>query len=206
MATLVWDQTSDRQYEYGVDHGLLQLIDDVVFPWNGLTSVDEEETDDTVLRSYIDGMNYANFQFGGFYQATVKTLYFPDALSSILGLKEIFPGLSLTAQPRLTFNMSYRTLLGEDDYKIHLVYNALATQSNSGTTTVSDKTEPTEFELTISTRPPASTVFRPTAHMVVNSVTSDPDILSTLEDTLYGTVSVEPNFPTQDEVLAIFGP
>ena len=46
MATLTWDQTGERLYETGVDHGVLYLPDDKGeyasgVAWNGLTTVTE---------------------------------------------------------------------------------------------------------------------------------------------------------------------
>lgn len=206
MTKLVWDSVTERPYSYGVDRGVLHIPGSSVIPWNGLISVDEDEADGTELTSYFDGMKYANFQFGGFYEADVKAFGFPASANTILGLKEVFPGLSLTAQPRVTFNFAYRTLLGESQYKIHIVHNALAVQTKHSASTISDSVEVEEMAWAITATPPSASTFRPCSHMVIDTTNTNPSVLTVLENALYGTVSVAPYFPTQAQIITMFTP
>ena len=47
--------------------------------------------------------------------------------------------------------------------------------------------------------------FKPTAHLVVSSVTADPAKLKALEDILYGTADKEPRLPLPDEMVTLMG-
>jgi hypothetical protein len=56
MTVLAWDQTGDRVYQTGIDHGVLYLHDGTVAVWNGLTDI--EESENAELKSfYLDGVN-----------------------------------------------------------------------------------------------------------------------------------------------------
>jgi hypothetical protein len=206
MTRIIWDALDERPYELGVDRGLLHVPGNVPIPWNGLISVNETEVDGSVVQSSLDGLMYANLLFGGFYQSSVTAYGFPDSLVEVLGFTEVFPGLSVTAQHRTEFNFSYRTLIGEDDYKLHIVHNATAAQPTRNTTTITQSIDPQIFECVINALPPESSIFRPCAHLVVNTTTADPSVVSDLEDVLYGAVGVTPSFPTQQEVITMFTP
>lgn len=206
MARLEWDLIGERAYEMGVDRGVLNVAPGPVFPWNGLISINESSVDDSELRAYLDGVVYANLLFGGFFQCSVRAFGFPDDLPEILGLREVSPGLSLTAQHRAKFNFSYRTLFGENEYKVHLVYNATASQKGREAKTIGKSSDAEDFLWDISAVPPASSSFRPSSHMVLNSKTIDSAVLLSLETALYGSDSENPYFPTQDQVIEMFTP
>jgi hypothetical protein len=204
MTTIVWDALDERTYETGIDRGVIELPSLPLVPWNGLISVDESEIDNVGMRTYFEGSVYTNFHFGGFFAADVESFGFPEELSQILGVTELFPGLSITAQPRAEFNFSYRTMVNESDYKIHLVYNCIVANSDRDNETITDDIEAQKYTFKIITLPPKPVFFRPTSHIVINSVTADSDMLEQVEDILYGTVSTDPAFPTQIEVVEIF--
>lgn len=206
MTKLVWDSVTDRPFSYGVDRGVIHIHGGSVLAWNGLVSVESEEVDEAGLESFFDGVKYANFQFGGFYQAKVKGYGIPYAAEKLIGLKEVYAGLSITAQPKYTFDLSYRTLFGEDQYKIHVVHNALIIKTNHDSTTISDDVDVDLFEWSITTTPPGSSTFRPSSHVIIDSTTSAPSVLTELEDTLYGTNSTSPQFPTQQQIIDMFAP
>lgn len=206
MTKLVWDNVTERPYSYGVDRGILHIPGGSVIAWNGLVSVEEKEADGSDLTSYFDGLKYANFLFSGVYEADVRAFGFPASANTILGLKEVFPGLSLTAQPRVTFDFSYRTLIGESEYKIHIIHNALAVQTKHSASTISDSVDVEELLWTITTTPPNASTYRPCSHLVVDTTTTNPSVLTVLENALYGTNSVNPYFPTQAQIITMFTP
>jgi hypothetical protein len=206
MARIVWDNIDARPYELGVDRGIINVAGKTVTPWNGLISIDESEVSQSTVLSSFDGVTYANFEFGGVYQAEIKAYGFPTYLSEVLGLSEVFSGLSLTAQPRVPFDFSYRTLVGESDYKIHIVHDATIAPSKRSSTTITDKVDVETYSWSVSTRPPNATTFKPTSHIIIDTVNASPADVTAVEDKLYGTVSLSPDFPTQAEVIAIFAP
>lgn len=203
MAELEWHLIDDVSYESGVDHGVINL-DGTLIPWNGLISVTESEVSTSELVSSYDGNTYANLQFGGFYQGKVSAVSFPDDAFSLLGMAPAFSGFYLTHQPRASFDFSYRTMVNESDYKLHFVHDATLSPVKYAFETIGSSTKPNVYEWVVDAIPPSATGYLPTAHVVVSSVNSDPGVLSDLEDLLYGTSVTDPEFPSQDDIVALF--
>lgn len=204
MTRLVWNQNSDRYYEFGVDRGLIQSADGEITVWNGLISVEENDVAPTDIRSHFDGVAYLNLRIGSFYQSNVKAYGFPDSFVGILGEKLIRPGFSLAHQPRERFNFAYRTKVGTNHYKLHLVYNALATVTNRGSTSFGSSPIPNELGLRIDAMPPTSIGYRPSSHIVIDSRRTQWPLFTYIEGLLYGTATTEPSFPTQEELRDLF--
>lgn len=64
MSKIVWDNTGERRYETGVDHGVLYLQDDQgAYPagvaWNGLISVSENADGGDPNDLWADNIKYA---------------------------------------------------------------------------------------------------------------------------------------------------
>lgn len=202
MTALVWDKTLERQYEIGVDRGVIYASNSRVAVWNGLISVIESEVDDTQITHYYDGIKYVNLRFGGFYRAQVNAYSIPYLVGSVFGEKEHSPGFVLADQMREQFNFCYRTMVGESAYKLHLVYNAIATPKAKTFGSVNDSPEATVLEYQIDAIPPIPTTnHKPSAHLIVDSKKTSPAVLVGLENILYGTVSLAPRFPTQSELI-----
>lgn len=203
MTALVWGADAPEVHS-GLDRGLIYHPNHGVVPWNGLVAVGETSSKEAVLTAEHDGMLYANLRFGGVYQASVSAYDFPEDLIEILGLSEPVPGFFLTGQQRELFDFSYRTLIGENDYLIHLVYNALLTPTKMRFQTTAKTVRPSISEWRIDALPPAIATGRPTAHLVIDSRLTDSVVLDAFQDTLYGTDITNPDFPTQQEVISIF--
>lgn len=197
MTALEWGLASPP-YESGIDRGLIDL-NGVIKPWNGLISVEEREVDSSDLKSYFDGMAYVNHHFGGVYQAVVTAYDFVKEFESILGYAAVQPGFFLTGQSRERFNFSYRTKIGEDGYKIHLVYNALATPIKKDNTSLNDNSNPDERQWQIDAIPiktvTSGFAHKPSAHYIIDSTVAPPEIVSSIESSLYGTDETDPSFP-----------
>ena len=217
MAQLEWDVTTEREYETGVDHGVLFKKDletgkygsGVV--WNGLTAVTESPSGAEPTPIYADNIKYLNLMSAEEFGATIEAFTYPDEFEECDGTKEVAPGVTIGQQPRVPFGFSYRTLIGDADnpnkgYKIHLVYGMLASASEKSRATVNDSPEAATFSWETSTTPEAAGAGnRPTSHLVVTSITSDPTDLAAFEATLYGSATEEPELPSPAEVIALFG-
>lgn len=205
MPQLEWDKVDERDYQVGVDHGVINLAG-VVIPWSGLISVDENEIYTSELVSQFDGKPYANLRFAGMFQAQVTAISFPDAAWPILGMVEVVPGLLLTNQPRATFDFSYRTMINETDYKLHFVHDVTLSPKKYQFDTSGNTAKPRELEWVLEAVPPVNATYLPTSHVVVSSVTADPTDLSAFEVLLYGDPdgSGTAEFPTQSEIITAF--
>jgi hypothetical protein len=209
VTALVWDKIGSRIYQNGIDRGVLYRLDGVVAVWNGLTSIEDVST--TELKSYyLDGVRYLNSIIPGDFSGTLKAYTYPEEFDAVNGIETIAPGLVYYDQPSTSFNLTYRTHVGNDlegidhGYKIHLLYNLIANESSFTVDTLKEQSEPTEFEWILTGTPPKITGHRPTVHISIDSNDTDPDILSYIEDILYGTDTTAPYFPSISEILGLF--
>ena len=209
MGTLVWDQQGTRLYERGVDKGVLypRIGDGVA--WSGITSVEINPSGGSAKPYYIDGQKYQNLPGYEEFVAVLKAYTYPDEFAECDGTGRVHSGLFATQQPRKPFGLSYRTMIGTDNkpeygYKIHLVYNAMAEPTNRAYNTLGDSNDPLEFSWQISALPPATPGFRPTAHLIIDTRSSNPSAVADVEAMLYGTVEDAPRLPTIAELITVF--
>jgi len=216
MTKLMWDQVGEREYETGVDHGVLYLRDNAGnypdgFSWNGLTTVTESPSGAESNKQYADNQVYLNLVSVEQFGATIEAFTYPDEFAECDGSEVPTPGVSIGQQGRKTFGLCYRTRLGNDveaddlGYKIHVVYGALAAPSEKAYTTVNDTPEALAFSWEISTTPvDAGSGRKPTASLTIDSTKVDADALASLEDILYGTAGSDPRLPLPAEIVALF--
>jgi hypothetical protein len=105
----------------------------------------------------------------------------------------------ITPQQRTHFGLSYRVQT-DHGYKIHLVYNALATPSQGNYVYASASS----FSWDLTTRGAKSAEGIYVSHLVIDSEEAYPWTIEALENTLYGTDELPPRLPSPDEVLDIF--
>ena len=107
MAKLVWDQIGQRQYETGVDHGVLFNTNAsggyvAGVAWNGLTTVTEAPSGAEANAHYADNIKYLNLvgpeEFGG----TIEAFTYPPEFAVCDGTATPVPGVcavTLTTLP-----------------------------------------------------------------------------------------------------------
>jgi hypothetical protein len=124
----------------------------------------------------------------------------------------LYSGLYATNQSRQPFGLCYRTKLGNDvdglehGYKIHIVYNALASPTDHSNGTNTDSVEPNALSWDITTTPPVISLYKPTAHLVIDSRTTNSLLLIRLEEVLYGSDDGPPRLPTPEELVGYYTP
>lgn len=215
MSKLVWDKVGERQYETGVNKGVLYPVDENgAYPkgvaWNGLTAVTESPEGAEATPLYADNIKYLNLMSAEEFKATVEAYTYPDEFGVCNGEAELTTGVSIGQQARKAFGMSYQTKIGNDidaeaGYKIHLIYGALAAPSEKAYATVNDSPEAITFSWEVSTTPVEVTGFKPTASLTIDSTKVEADKLTALEKVLYGDGDTEARLPLPDEVLSIVG-
>jgi hypothetical protein len=215
MALLTWDGIGEKRFETGVDHGVLYMpnesgVYDNGVAWNGLTGVTQTPTGAEANKTYADNIVYGNLISAEEFGATVTAYTYPDEFAEFNGEVIVAPGVTIGQQPRRTFGFSYRSLVGDDivgqaaGYKLHLVYGLTAAPSEKAYATVNDSPEMIEFSWEFTSVPVGVTDYAQTSVIEVDSTTTDPAALATLEALLYGA-SGDPQLPTPDEVIAIVG-
>lgn len=222
MSKLVWDQTGERYYETGVDHGVLYPMQtgglyNKGVAWNGLSAVNESPSGAEASPIYADNIKYLNListeEFGG----TIEAYTYPEEFAECDGSATLAPGVYIGQQSRKTFGLSYRTQIGNDvdgqdhGYKLHLVYGCLASPSEKGYSTINDSPEAITFSWEFSTTPVNVAGYKPTALITIDSTKVNPTKLAELEEILYGKdagqggtpAAVEPRLPFPDEVATL---
>lgn len=212
MAKLTWDQTGERFYETGVDHGVLYPYSEGKYQtgvaWNGLINVTESPSGAEASPIYADNIKYVNLISAEEFGATVEAYTYPDEYKACIGEKELAPGVFAGQQTHQTFGMCFRTKIGNDTdgedhgYKLHLIYGALAAPSERAYATVNDSPEAITFSWELSTTPVDVTGGKPTACLTIDSTKVEASKLAALEEKLYGGTG-EPTLPLPDEVAEL---
>lgn len=214
MSALVWDQTTQKLYETGVDRGVLYPVSNNAYgagvAWNGLTAVNESPSGAEPSDIYADNTKYLTLRSAETFGATIEAYTYPDEFAECDGSAMVATGVTIGQQPRKSFGLCYRTLIGNDTdgqdhgYKLHLIYGCTASPSEKSYQTVNDSPEAITFSWEVSTTPVNVEGHKPTAQLIVDSTKVDKAKLATLEAQLYGGENAEPKLPTPAEVIAIF--
>lgn len=215
MAKLVWDASGTRQFEAGVDRGVLYPLGTTGYEagvaWSGLTAVNEAPSGAESNPQYADNIKYVDIQSAEEFNATIEALTYPDEFELCDGSASPSVGLTVGQQTRKPFGFCYRSLLGNDleqldaGYKIHLVYGAKAAPSEKSRTTINDSPEAMPFSWEISTTPVPVTGYKPSAHLTLDSTKVPEAKMAAIEALLYGTEALAAELPTPDEVIALLG-
>lgn len=205
MARIIWDSPGERLYNAGLDRGVLYIDGQPGVPWNGLTSITENNSGGAAQPFYVDGVKFVNTSAPEEFSATLTAYTYPQEFEPCNGMVSIRPGFIITKQRRQSFGLSYRSMIGNDQssdygYKIHLIYNALASPANQAHKSMSGSSNPDDLSWNITTLPPAITGYRWSSHFVLNSLEIDPDVLSAVEDILYGNATSAARLPLISEI------
>lgn len=214
MSKIVWDQTGERLYETGVDHGVLYPVQEdgtysLGVPWNGLTGITESPSGAEATPLFADNIKYLNLVSAEDFGCTIEAFTYPDEFAECDGSASIATGVIIGQQARKTFGLCYRTLIGNDvdsnghGYKLHLIYGCLAAPSEKGYTTVNDSPEAITFSWEVSATPVNVTGHNPTACLTIDSTKVDDEKMKQIEDALYGTEDAQPALLMPDEIVAI---
>lgn len=209
MAKLEWDAIGERNYEDGLDRGVLYVGQKAGVPWNGLTSITESVDGGDPTSFYLDGVNYLNKLGSMNFKATLSALYSPPEFDVCDGNYSISDGFIATLQKRQTFGLSYRTKVGSDalgldyGYKIHLIYNLLASPSDKQRQTVSDSTTVDALSWDLTAYPVLVPGAAPSAHFIIDSTKLYSWVLPALEAVLYGDDDNDGRLPDPTEIQQI---
>lgn len=215
MSVLVWDNTGEKFFETGVDHGVLypwdstnnQYSTGVV--WNGLTSVTNSPDGAEPTDLWADNIKYATLRSAETFGATIEAYTYPDEFAECDGSATPKTGVHVGQQTRKTFGFCYRTKVGSDTdtdaskYKIHVIYNASASPSERAYETVNDSPDAITFSWEITTTPVNITGYKPTSEIVIDVWKLSAADKKSLEDKLYGSASSEATLPQPDALLAL---
>jgi hypothetical protein len=214
---LEWGQPGKKFYETGIDKVVFfpKVGDGVA--WNGVVAINEASAGGESESYFYDGVKYLDMVASEDFSATIEAYQAPREFAECDGRKALVPGLYVTNQPRKTFDLAYRTLIGNDlegidyGYKLHLVYNCTASPTTRTNRTVAGAITPDTKTWTLSTVPPPASTFKPTAHIVIDSREVDPYMLQNIESILYGRdeigdiEAVKAAMPSLAQIISILG-
>lgn len=208
MTKMTWDASGERRYQTGIDQGVL-YVGGAGTPWNGLISVTENPSGGDAEAYFLDGQKVLNISTGEDYNATVETFAFPDEFAPCAGRIQLAAGLFASDQPKALFDFSYRTLVGDDlggpraNYKIHLVYGALAQLQDFTYGTLTDDVSAKSYSFDLTAIPVVIPGYRPTAHFVFDSRIIKNATMGQLSSILYGSDTQDPRSPTVDDLITL---
>lgn len=214
MSVLTWDNTGERFYETGVNHGVLYPMTKegkygTGVVWNGLTAVNESPSGAEPTALYADNIKYLNLMSAEEFGATIEAYTYPDEFAECDGSAELEKGIRIGQQTRKSFGLCYSTKVGNDvdgeEYgeKIHIIYGALASPSAKDYATINESPEAITFSWELMTTPIPVKGHKPTAYLVIDTKTVSEDALALIKDKLYGTEDTEPTLPTPDEIAEL---
>ena len=212
---LSWDETGEKLYETGVDHGVLYPMGQSGYgngvAWNGLTTVTETPSGAEATKLYADNIKYLEIRSAEEFGGTIEAYTYPDEWAECDGSAALTTGVYAGQQPRKVFGLCYRTVLGNDvdldkhGYKLHIVYGCTASPSERSYATINDSPEAITFSWEFSSVPVNVAGHKPVSCIVIDSTKVDATKLATLESILYGTggsTTVAARLPLPAEIVS----
>ena len=208
---LSWNQDGERRFEAGLDRGVLFTPGNPGVAWNGLISVGQSPTGATPQAHYIDGVAYYQHMTIEEIAGTIQAYTYPDEFLSAIGYAEVEPGVFFEQQDHLPFGISYRTKIGNDlvglshNYRIHLIYNMLASPSTRSNASLLESINPETFSWGFVTTPIKVNGRRHLAKIHIDRNAANSDKFDYFEYLLYGSGRIIPSrMPTITEVVELF--
>lgn len=210
MSKLVWDQTSERLYETGIEQVALYPQVSGAYPagvaWNGVTALNITPSGAEPTALYANNKKYLTLMSVEELGGTIEAYTYPDEWAACDGSASIADGVFIGQQVRSAFGLAAKTLIGNDTentkhgYKLHLIYGGSASPSEQSNASVNDTPEAKTMSWEFSTTPVAVEGFEPTSYICIDSTKADKTKLAALEAILYGSDDVEPRLPLPAEV------
>lgn len=202
MTRLDWGNLP-KNYERGVDRGVLYFPVNEYAAWDGLISVQEQTQQSKGAPRWFDGVVYSIDQDIADFSARIDAYTYPYMLEDHILALHTGQTLSATAYETSPFGFTYRTER-LDGYKIHLVYNIIATMDAISHSTLDSDINLKPFSFTFHTTPIDFPNARPTSHVYIDTTIATKEHVFELEKILYGSEESYPRFPQPTELLTLF--
>ena len=224
MSKLTWDNSTERRYETGVqDVALYPMSSTGAYgngvAWNGITALNLTPSGGEPTPLYANNKKYMTLMSVEELGGTIEAYMYPNEWAACNGSVEAADGMFIGQQARTSFGLVAKTIIGNDTdlnkhgFKLHLIYNALASPSESAYATINDSPEVDPMSWEFTTTPVEATVngvTYTTSHICIDSTKFAAAEggglnanLQALLDTLYGTANTEPELPSPADVYAL---
>lgn len=215
MSKITWDQIGEKLYETGIEQVALYPQVGGAYPkgvgWNGITALNLTPSGAEPTPLYANNKKYLTLMSVEELGGTIEAYMYPDEWAACDGSASVTAGVYVGQQPRQTFGLVGKTLIGNDTentkhgYNLHIVYGCLASPSEQSNATVNDAPEAKTMSWEFSTTPVPVEGFEPTSYIRINSTTVDAEKLKALEAILYGSDDAEPKLPLPAEIFSTLG-
>lgn len=218
MSKIEWDKVGERYYETGVDRGVLYLLKHGTYskgvPWNGLIGATENPSGAEATPVYADNIKYLNLISNEEHKETIEAYSYPDEFDECIGEIELAKGVAIGQQKRRHFGFCYRSMIGNDTdgpdhgYKLRLIFDCIAGPSDRSHNSINESPEASSYSWELTTTPVAIEGYKPSSYLELDSTKFVKDgirnVLTRIEDVLYGSKGKNPRFPKVSEILDIF--
>lgn len=213
MSKLIWDQTGEKLYETGVEQVALYPQVGGAYPagaaWNGVTALNLTPSGGEPTALWANNRKYLTLMSAEELGGTIEAYTYPKEWEACDGSAELVEGVTLGQQPRSTFGLVAKTMIGNDTeqnkhgYKLHIIYGALASPSEKSYSTINEspEVEPMSWEFT--TTPVEVAGHQPTSYICIDSTKVDKTKLAALEAILYGSEDQEARLPLPAEIATM---
>ena len=210
MATINWNSTGKRSYEAGLDKVVLYTQTNPPVPWFGFRAFEESISGGEAKPYYMDGIKHLNIPSDEDYKATIKSIGYPKEFRACDGTRQLAAGLFVSQQQRQPFSLCYRTQTGSDSkplgssYKLHLIYNLLASPSNRSHATLQKEPSMETHQWSVTSKPIQFPGVKPITHLTVDyDLVVIKSRMTKLESYLYGTSTITPRLLDPGQVVAV---
>lgn len=187
--TLDWSSESKRQYEVGVDRGVV-FYGGTGYSWPGLVSVEVIPISGDSEVRYIDGIPYRKSSPMDNYEGTIEAFTYPSEINAALG-QEMKLGLKVYGRRKAPISLCYRVLEGdgyghETHYSIRFLWNVIASYQGKTNETITDSTEPASSTWSFSAIGEYVYEFGNVAYASLSTRDVSPAAMENVEKKIYG--------------------
>lgn len=209
--TIIFDEPGSRYYEIGVDKVLVHSQTGpgtfAQEPWNGVISIAENPSNTDTFPVFFDSEKIANLHANTDFSISLESFSYPNLITLAQGERSLAPGLFATNQPKTSFGLTWRTMIGNDTegmvgYKLHFLWGAKAAPSNRRLETKGQEQNPSTFIWEISGLHQTRSGMKPTSHLYVDTRYVDEAKLAVLEERIYTQNSSTNTMPKLYELIA----
>jgi hypothetical protein len=212
---LVWNVSTLKFYESGLDRGVLYVRDGSgAYPlgvaWEGLINLAEKPGGAEPTDLWANNVKYAQLISAEIFDGSIEAYTYPDEFLVCDGIEEAVTGMVVGQQTRTAFGISYRTWVGneaagqQDAYKLHVIYGCLIQPSEVSRATINDSPEAATFSWEFKTTPAAMTGQLPVSKIVLDSRNLGAPELAAVEIALWGEdTPTDAYLPLPDALLTL---
>lgn len=215
---LVWNVSTLKFYESGLDRGVLYVRDGsgnypLGVAWEGLMNLTEKPGGAEPTDLWANNVKYAQLISTEIFDGSLEAYTYPPEFLPCDGIEEAVTGMLIAQQARSSFGLSYRTYLGSEaggdqaNFKIHVVYGAIVQPSEVARATINDSPEAATFSWEFKTVPASMAGELPVSKIIIEEANLPAPQLAAVTDALWGIdTPIDAYLPLPDALLALCTP